>query len=82
MALRATERGDQPVHEDTEHTMLGHWEAGRWRRVIDQHGAVIAETSDWVQAQEIARQTHGILQRAYRFVPAVHQWHDVTEDEL
>lgn len=78
MALRAPGPAERPFIPDAEHTILGHWEPGRWYRVLDNEGGLWMETSNPDEARDAAREHGYRLQREHRFIPAVHQWHDMT----
>jgi hypothetical protein len=72
MSLRAPE--PEPAPFEAEHTVVGHWEAGRlWLAM--QNGKVIAETSnpdDDVFRAALAAGAVSYQQK--RFIPADHYW--------
>lgn len=82
MALRAPERGPRPEYTDTPQTVPGHWEPGRWWRVIDSARKVLAESSNPEDdGMRAALASPGAqLERSFVFVPAIHQWRPIPKE--
>lgn len=74
--LRAPKREPRPVYEDAHHVVHGHWEPGRFWRVLDHDGKVWMETSNKAEAVNEAREKGYDLQRQRRFVLATDHWAD------
>ena len=81
--LRAPKREDRPVYEDAHHVVHGHWEPGRFWRVIDHDGGIWMESSNKAEAVNEAREKGYDLQRQRRFVLATDHWtvEDIEDHE-